>query len=98
MVNMLLAVQRGDPEAFQEWIGALDETEAREELTKTYGGDPHQHDEDRPIADAYGLFHDTSSILHAAKTGNASMFSAVLHEMRERQVMSSLSMRGTFFA
>lgn len=98
MVDMLRAVQRGGPEAFKRWIGALDEMEAIEQLTKTYGGRPHQHGEDRHFADAYGLFQRTSSILHAAKTGNASMFSAVLHEMRQREVNSPHSMTRDFLA
>lgn len=94
MVCMLLAIQSGDREAFQKWIFDLDEMEAIGELTNTYGGTSRLDDENRPIKDDYGLFKGTSPVLHAAQTGNASMYSALLDEMGKREVRSSLAMKG----
>lgn len=88
MATMLLAIQRGHPEAVQQLLGALSGREAIEELTKTYGGVVQDEgvDEDDPVADENGLYQGTSPILHAAKTGKTSMFSAIRNAMRARQV------------
>ena len=87
MVTMLLAVQNGDPEAFKSWLDAMSSVEAIEELTKTYGGVQNEEVEAKLVADENGLYQGTSPILHAAKTGNTSMFSAILDAMRARQVI-----------
>lgn len=91
---MLLAIKSGDREAFQKWILDLDEMEAIGELTNTYGGTSRLDDRSRPIKDDYGLFKGTSPVLHAAQTGNASMYSALVDEMRKREVRVSLAMQG----
>lgn len=94
MVCMLLAIRSGDLEAFHTWIFDLDEMEAIGELTNTYGGTSRLDDKNRPIKDEDGLFQGTSPVLHAAQTGNVSMYSSVLDEMKKREVRFSLAMQG----
>lgn len=97
MATMKAAIQSGRPEAVEELLNSMSESEGTGQLTKTYGGLQVGLGGTTSPADEDGLFRGTSPIMHAASYGKVGIFSAVLGAMKARQVTASLSQQRLYF-
>ncbi|CAN0095471.1 unnamed protein product [Scytosiphon promiscuus] len=79
------AINTGDPDEVWALLSRLDKVPAIKELTGCYGGRSSPNTMLRVfVEDGHGLRRMTNPLLHAARTGITSMFSAVHGAMQEK--------------
>ncbi|CAM9247540.1 unnamed protein product [Scytosiphon promiscuus] len=85
VTTMEQAICSGDPDEVSALLSRLDKVSAIKQLTGCYGGRPVRYSMSYdPVEDGRGLFRMTNPLLHAARTGITSMFSAVHGAMQEK--------------